>query len=150
MILADEASSLLDESSNWPISRHGAVKMAQKMLSAGGKQLHDTPTRLRLLRSKSLGGTHPRRTRVRRARTSYPLDLKLRAVDEAERTDAKTAAVKLKLEERVVRRWFLQADDLRRAGLTNPGAAKRLVLNRPPLAKSDEEVHTLVSLVQPF
>lgn len=65
------------------------------------------------------------RRRVK-SRTSYSLSLKLRAVEEAERSGLRAAAVNLQIDERVLRQWLMKAEELRRAGLTNSGSTRRL------------------------
>lgn len=65
------------------------------------------------------------RRRVK-SRTSYSLSLKLKAVEEAERSGLRAAAVRLQLDERVLRQWLTKADELRQAGLTNAGSTRRL------------------------
>lgn len=65
------------------------------------------------------------RRRVK-SRTSYSLSLKLHAVEEAERSGLKAAAVNLQIDERVLRQWLTKAEELRQAGLTNSGSTRRL------------------------
>lgn len=59
-------------------------------------------------------------------RSSYSLALKLKALDEAEKSGLKPAAASLQLDERVLRQWVMKADSLRQAGLTNAGSTRRL------------------------
>jgi len=59
-------------------------------------------------------------------RSSYSLALKLKALDEAEKSGLKPAAASLQLDERVLRQWVMKADSLRQAGLTNSGSTRRL------------------------
>ena len=97
-----------------------AQQMLTVMVAAQGnspgqsQQQHATP------RIKVTG-----RRRVK-SRTSYSLSLKLRAVEEAERTGLRAAAVSLQLDERVLRQWVIKAEELRQAGLTNSGSTRRL------------------------
>lgn len=129
--------------------------MAQQMLtvmaaaaaasgdSPGPAQQHVTP------RIKVKG-----RRRVK-SRTSYSLSLKLKAVEEAERSGLRAAAISLKLDERVLRQWLTKADELRQAGLTNAGSTRRLRSRSASAAgkvaaatsSPDDEVSFLVNFI---
>ncbi len=129
--------------------------MAQQMLTAmeakptaATDKQHATP------KNKAKG------RRKGKSRTSYSLSHKLRAVEEAERSGLKAAAVSLQLDEQLLRTWLLKAEDLRQAGLTNAGTSRRLrsgskgaklLANSPPDDDDDEvklqSVHAFLLLL---
>ncbi len=116
-----------------------AAAAAQSSSPGQTQQQHATP------RIKVKG-----RRRVK-SRTSYSLSLKLRAVEEAERSGLRAAAVSLQLDERVLRQWVTKAEELRQAGLTNAGSTRRLrsrsaSMGKQPVAGSspDDEVNLIV------
>lgn len=94
--------------------------MAQQMLTAMEAKPRAADKRHATPKNKAKG------RRKGTSRTSYSLSHKLRAVEEAERSGLKAAAVSLKLDEQLLRTWLLKAEDLRRAGLTNAGTSRRL------------------------
>jgi len=92
------------------------------------------------------------RRRVK-SRTSYSLSLKLKAVEEAERSGLRAAALSLQIDERVLRQWLTKAEELRQAGLTNAGSTRRLRSRSASNSKiasgvsssPEHEVHSTVS-----
>ncbi len=92
------------------------------------------------------------RRRVK-SRTSYSLSLKLKAVEEAERSGLRAAALNLQIDERVLRQWLTKAEELRQAGLTNAGSTRRLrsrsasnsKIASGVLSSPEHEVHSTVS-----
>lgn len=92
------------------------------------------------------------RRRVK-SRTSYSLSLKLKAVEEAERSGLRAAALSLQIDERVLRQWLTKAEELRHAGLTNAGSTRRLRSRSASNSKiasgvsssPEHEVHSTVS-----
>jgi transposase-like protein len=127
--------------------------MAQQMLTvmaeAAAQQHGTSPT------SQPQQHATPRvkvkgRRRVK-SRTSYSLSLKLKAVEEAERSGLRAAALNLDIDERVLRQWLTKAEELRQAGLTNAGSTRRLRSRSASKIASgvssspEHEVHSTVS-----
>jgi transposase-like protein len=130
--MAQQMLTVMAEAAAQQQQQHGSSPTSQP-------QQHATP------RVKVKG-----RRRVK-SRTSYSLSLKLKAVEEAERSGLRAAALNLDIDERVLRQWLTKAEELRQAGLTNAGSTRRLRSRSASKIASgvssspEHEVHSTVS-----
>ena len=130
--LIDSSAPIVLPVDNSVIRRRLDHEMAQKMLSnstfnlsAGTLSLRPTRRNKTAAKSAKVGASASKK---RKPRTSYSLAQKLEAVDEAQRTNLRTAAVLLHIDERVLRQWLVKADMLREAVHNNSTHARRLRL----------------------